>query len=284
MEKQRSNTGLWQDAAAQKRWLRRFFLLAAVLLLPAVILAFYARPSADDYVYAARTHAVVQQYGLDLPRLLAAAWDTNVYYFHNWQGLYVSGFVLALQPAIFGNAWYGLTLLCVLAPLLACLYGAARLTVRALAPYVDIWLTDMKYVSSALSGEYSAAPDYFAVAAPALRQMLAQAGPPVFGADGLLQRGVIVRHLALPGALHDSLAVLRFLAGLGPQNFLFSAMSQYTPFYRAAQHKALSRRISTYEYRTVVNEAVRHGLTNGYMQEKSSAKEEYTPPFDLEGV
>ena len=157
-------------------------------------------------------------------------------------------------------------------------------TVRALAPYVDIWLTDMKYVSSALSGEYSAAPDYFAVAAPALRQMLAQAGPPVFGADGLLQRGVIVRHLALPGALHDSLAVLRFLAGLGPQNFLFSAMSQYTPFYRAAQHKALSRRISTYEYRSVVNEAVRLGLTNGYMQEKSSAKEEYTPPFDLEGV
>ena len=157
-------------------------------------------------------------------------------------------------------------------------------TVRALAPYVDIWLTDMKYVSSALSGEYSAAPDYFAVAAPALRQMLAQAGPPVFGADGLLQRGVIVRHLALPGALHDSLAVLRFLAGLGPQNFLFSAISQYTPFYRAAQHKALSRRISTYEYRTVVNEAVRLGLTNGYMQEKSSAKEEYTPPFDLEGV
>ena len=157
-------------------------------------------------------------------------------------------------------------------------------TVRALAPYVDIWLTDMKYVSSALSGEYSAAPDYFAVAAPALRQMLAQAGPPVFGADGLLQRGVNVRHLALPGALHDSLAVLRFLAGLGPQNFLFSAMSQYTPFYRAAQHKALSRRISTYEYRTMVNEAVRLGLTNGYMQEKSSAKEEYTPPFDLEGV
>ena len=78
--------------------------------------------------------------------------------------------------------------------------------------------------------------------------------------------------------------MLRFLAGLGPQNFLFSAMSQYTPFYRAAQHKALSRRISTYEYRTVVNEAVRLGLTNGYMQEKSSAKEEYTPPFDLEGV
>ena len=66
--------------------------------------------------------------------------------------------------------------------------------------------------------------------------------------------------------------------------FLTSLMSQYTPFYKAKEHKALARRISTYEYRTVVNEAVRLGLTNGYMQEKSSAKEEYTPPFDLEGV
>ena len=76
----------------------------------------FARPSADDYIYAAHTHAVVQQYGFDLPRLLKAAWDTNVYYFENWQGLYISGFLLAWQPAIFGNCWYGLTLLCVLVP------------------------------------------------------------------------------------------------------------------------------------------------------------------------
>ncbi len=157
-------------------------------------------------------------------------------------------------------------------------------TVRALAPYVDVWLTDMKYVSATLSGTYSAAPDYFEVAAPALRQMLAQAGPPVLDHNGLMQRGVIVRHLALPGAVEDSKAVLRFLAGLGAENFLFSAMSQYTPFYKASQYKPLRRRISTYEYRTVVNEAVRLGLTHGYMQEKSSAKEEYTPPFDLKGV
>ena len=96
----------WHDAVSQKRWLRRLILFIVVLLLPAIILAFYARPSADDYVYAARTHAVVQQYGADWLRLLAAAWDTTVYFFQNWQGLYVSGFVLALQPAIFGNQWY----------------------------------------------------------------------------------------------------------------------------------------------------------------------------------
>ena len=96
----------WHDAAAQKRWLRRFALLTGVLLLPVLVLAVFARPSADDFIYAARTHAVVQQYGLDLARLLRAAWDTNVYYYENWQGLYVSGFTLAFQPAIFGNRYW----------------------------------------------------------------------------------------------------------------------------------------------------------------------------------
>ena len=124
----------WHDAAAQKRWLRRFVLLTAVLLVPVFALAVFARPSADDYIYAARTHAVVQQYGFDLPRLLRAAWDTNAYYYENWQGLYVSGFTLAFQPAIFGNKWYGITLLCVLLPLFFCLYGLMRCVVLRLDP------------------------------------------------------------------------------------------------------------------------------------------------------
>ena len=124
----------WHDAAAQKRWLRRFALLTGVLLLPVLVLAVFARPSADDFIYAARTHAVVQQYGFDLPRLLQAAWETNVYYYENWQGLYVSGFTLAFQPAIFGNKWYGVTLLCVLLPLFFCLYGLARCVVLRLDP------------------------------------------------------------------------------------------------------------------------------------------------------
>lgn len=124
----------WHDGAVQKRWLHRFEILILVLLIPVAVLALYARPSADDYVYAARTHAVVQQYGFDVPRLLAAAWETTVYFFQNWQGLYVSGFILALQPAIFGNAWYGLTLVCVLVPLFLCLYGSARLVIRRLEP------------------------------------------------------------------------------------------------------------------------------------------------------
>ena len=120
----------------------------------------------------------------------------------------------------------------------------------------------------------------------AIRQMLLQTGAPVYDADGYLQKGVIVRHLALPGHSDDSLAVLQRLADLRQEtdvSFLPSLMSQFTPFYRAAEH-GLGRRITTYEYRKVVDRAIALGLTDGYMQEKSSAREEYTPPFDLEGV
>ena len=158
--------------------------------------------------------------------------------------------------------------------------------VKALAGYVDIWLTDCKYADPALSAELSASGDYPSVAEAALRQMLLQTGSPVHSADGYLQRGVIVRHLALPGHVKDSFAVLQILARLKAETgiaFIPSLMSQFTPFYKAAEH-GLGRRITTYEYRRVVEEAVRLGLTDGYMQEKSSAKEEYTPPFDLQGV
>ena len=131
------------------------------------------------------------------------------------------------------------------------------------------------------------------MAEAALRQMIAQTGAPVYNAEGYLQRGVIVRHLVLPGHAADSKAVLARLAAIraeadgraqaGGPPFLLSLMSQFTPFYKAADH-GLGRRITSYEYRQVVNEAIRLGLTEGYMQEKSSAREEYTPPFDGEGI
>ena len=95
-----------------------------------------------------------------------------------------------------------------------------------------------------------------------------------------------MRHLALPGHTQDSLAVLQTLARLREETatpFVPSLMSQFTPFYHAADH-GLGRRITSYEYRKVIDEAVRLGLTDGYMQQKSSAREEYTPPFDLQGV
>ena len=159
-------------------------------------------------------------------------------------------------------------------------------SVEAWRGYIDIWLADLKYVSSALSAELSSAPDYFAQAKPAIEAMMAQAGHPVFNAEGILQKGVILRHLALPGHVDDSFAVLDQMAAWNdadPGCFIPSVMSQYTPFYKATEH-GIGRRITTYEYRRVVNYAMDKGLAQGYMQQKSSAKEEYTPSFDLTGV
>ncbi len=156
---------------------------------------------------------------------------------------------------------------------------------QALAPYVDIWLTDLKFFDSNLSARLAAAPDYFTVAMAAAQKMVQLAGPPVFDANGLLQKGVIVRHLVLPGQKADSLAVLDALAaGLPKGSWLLSLMSQYTPCHRAKNMPPLNRRISTYEYRTVVQHALDLGLENGWLQQRSSAKEEYTPPFDLTGL
>ena len=114
--------------------------------------------------------------------------------------------------------------------------------------------------------------------------MLRQAGDPVFDQNGMMRRGVIVRHLVMPGGMQDSLRVLEELANLRQkQHFLLSLMSQYTPYRRDETYPELNRRVSSYEYRRVCEYAQELGF-EGFQQERSSAKEEYTPDFDLTGV
>ena len=150
--------------------------------------------------------------------------------------------------------------------------------------YVDIYLPDCKYKDSSLSARYSAAPDYFAWASAAIIEMYRQTGPVKTGADGLLQKGVMIRHLVLPGCRKDSIAVLEWIAEQFPAGtVLLSLMSQYTPNRTAALYPELNRRIFTAEYRTVLQSAEDLGLS-GYMQQRSSAKQEYTPDFHLQGV
>lgn len=148
---------------------------------------------------------------------------------------------------------------------------------------VDIYLPDLKYFSSELSGKYSAAPDYFAVASKAILEMHRQQPRLVWEGD-LLKKGLIVRHLVLPGCWKDSLALLDFLdQNLPKDSFLLSLMSQYTPTAACAVHPEINRRVTTYEYRKVADRAAALGF-HGFAQDRRSAKEEYTPPFDLEGV
>lgn len=124
----------WQNQAARRRLQRGLCIGMLVLLVPVFVVAVFARPAADDYIYARATHAVVQQYGADWPRLLQAALEADAYFYNSWQGLYVSGFLLALQPAIFGGQWYGLTVVFVTAMLFVSSFALARAVVRRLAP------------------------------------------------------------------------------------------------------------------------------------------------------
>ena len=153
---------------------------------------------------------------------------------------------------------------------------------------MDIWLPDLKYHSPVLSARYSKAKDYFAFASQAITQMIAQTGPPVADENGILRSGVVIRHMVLPGQKEDSLKLLEWIKDTLPQgHYRLSLLSQYTPCHLAkntCDYPELNRRVTTYEYEKVVDHAIELGLTDGYMQKKTSAKEEYTPPFDLEGV
>lgn len=156
-------------------------------------------------------------------------------------------------------------------------------SLRLLEGLVDVYLPDLKFMDPALAEACAAAPDYFAAASAAIPEMFRQTGPLRLGEDGMLRRGVMVRHLVLPGQRRDSERLLRWLAGTLPvEEIYLSLMSQYTP-YRPMPVKALNRRVATFEYNWVREIAQELGFS-GYGQERTSAKEEYTPPFDLEGV
>ena len=158
-------------------------------------------------------------------------------------------------------------------------------TLALLKDYIDIYLPDLKYYSSVLSKRYSKAEDYFDVASLSILSMIEQTGGLEYDEHGILQKGVIIRHMVLPGCKEDSIRLLHWINDTLPKgSYLLSLLSQYTPFYKSCEYPEINRRITTYEYNKVLDTAVALGLTDGFMQEKSSAKEEYTPPFDLEGI
>ena len=152
---------------------------------------------------------------------------------------------------------------------------------RLMDGLVDIYLPDFKYLSSELAAAYSAAPDYADVATEAMKEMYRQTGKVTLDTDGIMTRGMILRHLVLPGCRADSMAVLRHIAGiLPPSDIRVSVMRQYTPdFARDCPHKNLHRRVTGFEYTSVLDEAARLGL-EGYSQGKDAADKAFTPDFE----
>ena len=123
-------------------------------------------------------------------------------------------------------------------------------TLRILEGKVQVYLPDLKYLDPERARRYSAAPDYPAAAAAAVKEMVRQTGPCVFDGEGLLKRGTVVRHLLMPGGLAEAKAVMDFVAGeLGRENALFSLMSQYTPMGRARDYPEIDRTLRKSEIR-----------------------------------
>ena len=157
-------------------------------------------------------------------------------------------------------------------------------TLQKLEGKVQIYLPDLKYLDPDRSKRYSAAPDYPQVATAAIREMFRQTGPCVFDKEGILQRGVIIRHLLLPGGLPQAKAVMDWVAQTFPRGTVrFSLMSQYTPLGRAGEYPEIDRKLRPSEIRSAQKYMTALDLP-GYTQDIESATGDYVPPFDLTGV
>ena len=157
-------------------------------------------------------------------------------------------------------------------------------TLRTLEGIVDIYLTDFKYMDAEAAQRYSHAPDYPNAAKMALEEMVRQQPEPVFGEDGMMKKGVIVRHLLLPGLSMDSRKVLRYLHDTYGNRIYISIMNQYTPMRRFENYPELNRRVDRRTYNRLVDFAVRIGIENGFIQEGGTAEESFVPLWDGTGL
>lgn len=155
---------------------------------------------------------------------------------------------------------------------------------KLLEGIVDVYLPDFKYMDSTLSARYSRAKDYPSVAKQALSEMIRQQPDVVIDdATGLIQKGVIVRQLLLPGHVNDAKAVLKYLYDTYHDHVYISMMSQFTPI-ALKDYPEINRTVTKREYERLVNYALEIGITNAFIQEGDVAKDSFIPAFDCEGV
>ena len=157
-------------------------------------------------------------------------------------------------------------------------------TLRELEGYVDVYLPDFKYMDETLSKRYSNAPDYSNVAKKAIEEMFRQVGKPEFDEKGMLKKGMVVRHLVLPGCMEDSKRVVEYLYTTYGNDIYISIMNQYTPLSKVETYPEINRKLTEEEYDEVVDFAIEMGLENGFIQEGDVADESFIPDFDGQGV
>ena len=156
-------------------------------------------------------------------------------------------------------------------------------SLKVLDGLIDIYLTDMKYVSPSVSKKYSRAENYFEVCSKAVLEMRRQQPEDIFE-NGLMKKGMIIRHLVLPGNISQGMKMLDWVDENLSNQTIISLMGQYMPCAKAADYPTINRKISKREYDTVILHAEKLGFENVYIQELDSSSQEYIPDFDLTGV
>ena len=158
-------------------------------------------------------------------------------------------------------------------------------TLRRFEGKVSVYLPDMKYALADPASRYSGATDYPEVAAAAIREMVRQTGPYKPDEGGMLIRGVLIRHLLLPGGLENTRRVIDFVAdSFGKGTVLFSLMNQYTPMGLPDDFSELNRRVTTREYTRAQEYMLERGIEDGFVQARTSSTDRYIPDFDLTGL
>ena len=153
-------------------------------------------------------------------------------------------------------------------------------TLKELEGYIDVYLPDLKYYSNELSQKYSKVNNYFEVSTKAIQEMIRQVGKPVFNQDGIIQKGVIIRHLVLPNHIQNSKHILKWIKENIDEEIYVSVMAQYFPTNKAKEDTLLNRKLNKKEYKEIENFLYTLGLKNGYIQELGEHEEEYVPDWD----
>lgn len=157
-------------------------------------------------------------------------------------------------------------------------------TIKALKGYIDIYLPDLKYYNDKYAVKYSNAPNYFENASKAISEMVSQIHEPQFGNDGLMQKGVIIRHLMLPGLLFDSKKLVDFAYSSFGDSVYLSLMNQYTPMYKACEFPEINKPLNQKHYNSLIEYSLSIGVTNGFIQEEGTVSESFIPMFDCKGI
>ena len=153
-------------------------------------------------------------------------------------------------------------------------------TIKALKGYIDVYLPDLKYYSNEIAVKYSKAPNYFEIASKAILEMINQVGEPIFDEDGMIKKGVMIRHLVLPNHIQNSKNVLKWIKENIPEEIYIDVMAQYFPTYKAKEDELINRKLTKREYKEIENYFYLLDFKNGYMQELGEHEEEYVPKWE----